>query len=504
MKATLARAFGAAATATLLVIAPTQAAGASTITPESTEDPPATADREVTAAPEMTAAMKRDLDLKPAEVEERVTMDRVGSDLAEEFEKILDAEFAGAWLDSDQQLVVAVTDSAESDRIRALGARPQVVEYSAADLSSAMADLDRAKRPSTNVTGWYVDVETNEVVVEALPKARGAAQRFIRSSGVDADAVRVETTTDKPNLYYDVRGGDAYYPGGSRCSIGFSVNGGFVTAGHCGGVGTSTSGYNQVSQGVVQGSSFPGNDYGWVSVNSNWTPTALVNRYSGSQTVTVAGSQEAAIGASVCRSGSTTGWRCGTIQAKNQTVNYPQGSVSGLTRTTACAEGGDSGGSWLTGQQAQGVTSGGSGNCSTGGTTYFQPIGEILSAYGLTLVTSGGGDPPPPPPPDGCDSYPNVFNGSLSGTGDYEFEPNGSYFYWGQSGTHEGCLGGPSSADFDLYLQRWTGSGWSTVASSTSPDSSETLTYNGTPGYYRYVAYSYSGSGSYTVGIRVP
>jgi streptogrisin C len=127
------------------------------------------------------------------------------------------------------------------------------------------------------------------------------------------------------------------------------------------------------------------------------------------------------------------------------------------------------------------VTSGGSGNCTFGGTTYFQPVGEILSVYGLTLVTDDDDPPPPPPPPDACDSYPNVFTGSLSGTGDYEYEPNGSYVYWGQSGTHEGCLSGQANADFDLYLQRWTGSGWSTVVSSTGSTSSETLTYNGTP-----------------------
>ena len=104
--------------------------------------------------------------------------------------------------------------------------------------------------------------------------------------------------------------------------------------------------------------------------------------------MTVGGSAEAAVGASVCRSGSTTGWRCGTIQAKNQTVRYSQGAVYGMTRTNACAEPGDSGGSWISGNQAQGVTSGGSGNCSSGGTTYFQPVNEILSRYGLSLVTS--------------------------------------------------------------------------------------------------------------------
>jgi streptogrisin C len=112
-------------------------------------------------------------------------------------------------------------------------------------------------------------------------------------------------------------------------------------------------------------------------------------------------------------------------------------------------------------------------------------------------------DPPPPPPPDGCDDYEFTYSGSLSGTGDYDIQPNGSYFYWPTSGTHAGCLDGPGSADFDLYLQRWSG-GWVTVASSTSPDSEEELTYNGSPGYYRYVVYSYSGSGSYTLGIDVP
>jgi streptogrisin C len=53
-----------------------------------------------------------------------------------------------------------------------------------------------------------------------------------------------------------------------------------------------------------------------------------------------------------------------------------------------CAEPGDPGGSFVSGDQAQGVTSGGSGDCSSGGTTFFQPVNEILSALRLTLVTS--------------------------------------------------------------------------------------------------------------------
>jgi streptogrisin C len=310
-------------------------------------------------------------------------------------------------------------------------------------------------------------------------------------------AVRVVASTEAPRTFYDVRGGDAFYMGGGRCSIGFSVNGGFVTAGHCGTAGTSTSGYNQVAQGTFQGSSFPGNDYAWVAVNSNWTPQPWVNNYSGGN-VTVAGSTEAAVGAAICRSGSTTGWHCGSIQAKNQTVNYAQGTVTGLTRTNVCAEPGDSGGSWLSGQQAQGVTSGGSGNCSIGGTTYFQPVNEILSAYGRTLVTSGA--PPPPPPPTGCSGYEFTRTGSVS-SGGSQWTP---YYYSSVSGTHAGCLDGPTGVDFDLYLQKWNGWTWVDVAAGTSANPDETVSYGGTAGYYRWEVYAYSGSGSYSLGYSNP
>lgn len=37
------------------------------------------------------------------------------------------------------------------------------------------------------------------------------------------------------------------------------------------------------------------------------------------------------------------------------------------------------------------MTSGGSGNCTSGGTMWFQPVNEILGVYGLNLVTTGGG-----------------------------------------------------------------------------------------------------------------
>jgi streptogrisin C len=457
------------------------------------------------ASAEMFAAMQRDLGLNVTAARARIASDDAAGRTELALRKRLGAAFAGAWLGADaKSLVVAVTDSAKAAEVTAAGATPKLVSRSGRTLDAIKGALDAAaaKAPAASVPGWYVDVKTNTVVVEARGGA-AAAKAFIKASGADAAAVRVVTTTAQPRLLYDVRGGDAYYIGGGRCSVGFSVNGGFVTAGHCGDAGNSTTGYNQVAQGTFQGSSFPGNDYAWVSVNSNWVPQPWVNDYAGGN-VTVAGSTVAAIGAAICRSGSTTGWRCGTVQAYNQTVNYAEGSVSGLTRTNACAEPGDSGGSWLSGQQAQGVTSGGSGNCTSGGTTYFQPVNEILSAYGRTLVTSGGGGTTPPTtPPTGCTGYEFSVTGTLS-SGGSAYQPNNSYYYSSASGTHRACLDGPTGTDFDLYLQKWSGSAWTAVAEGTTSAADETVSYSGTAGYYRWRVHAYSGSGSYGLGYSNP
>ncbi len=97
----------------------------------------------------------------------------------------------------------------------------------------------------------------------------------------------------------------------------------------------------------------------------------------------------------MCRSGSTTGRHCGTVRQLNSSVTYQEGTVTGVTRTSVCTEPGDSGGSFVSGGQAQGVTSGGTGDRTSGGTTYFQPVNPILQSYGLTLKTTatGPGDP---------------------------------------------------------------------------------------------------------------
>ncbi|NUT94529.1 MAG: S1 family peptidase [Saccharothrix sp.] len=439
---------------------------------------------------EILSAIQRDLGLSAEQATARLAADKASSSTAADLRKRLADRFGGAWIDASGALQVAVTEASAHP-----GAR--VVQRSERELDLLKSKLDgRAAAAPRSVPGWYVDVATNSVVVKSQPAKLAAARAFVAASGVPAAAVRYVTTDESPRPLIDVIGGNAYNIGsGTRCSVGFSVNGGFVTAGHCGTTGATTSN----PSGTFRGSSFPGNDYAWVQVAAGNTPRGLVNNYSGG-TVSVAGSQEAAVGATVCRSGSTTGWHCGTIQARNSSVTYPQGTVTGLIQTTVCAEPGDSGGSLLAGTQAQGVTSGGSGNCSSGGTTYFQPVNEILQTYGLTLVTGGGGDPNPP---TGCSSSEATYNGSLA-SGGQAYQPNGSYYQSTVSGAHVGCLVGPSGADYDLYLQKWNGSSWAVVAKGDSPEANESLTYNGTPGYYRYRVHAYNGAGSYTLGITNP
>ncbi|AGZ44908.1 ricin-type beta-trefoil lectin domain protein [Actinoplanes friuliensis] len=343
-------------------------------------------------APGMAAAMRRDLKLTDDQIASRLATEAAAPVVEKRLRAQLGKTFAGAWIPSgSERLTVAVTDPKAAATVRAEGAEVKIVDRSAGDLEAARQRLDKnaAEAKGTAIRGWYVDVATNRVVVMAKPGTAAAARKFAKDSG--AGTVTVVDAAEAPRPLYDIRGGDQYVINGNTlCSVGFSVAGGFVTAGHCGGVNSPTLGYNNVSQGTFAGSSFPGNDYAWVRTNGNWTPQPWVNNYAGGN-VTVAGSQDAAIGSSVCRSGRTSGWRCGTILGRNETIVYSQGAVSGLSRSNACAEPGDSGGSWISGNQAQGVTSGGSGNCSSGGTMWFQPVNEILGVYGLSLTTTGGG-----------------------------------------------------------------------------------------------------------------
>lgn len=362
---------GAAGLVLILGIASTAATPASAAARTNTTDIADVAD--VPAATEATS----DVTSGTARVTDRLRRD-------------LGTRYGGAWLDPGGRLVVAVTDPAALAPVRAAGATPRLVVRGEAVLVATAARLDRAAHlvPS-GVVGWYVDLPTDQVVVQARPEAATAAAAFATAAGAAADAIRVVPTDETPSPLADVLGGDPFRTAsGGRCTVGFTVAGGFLTAGHCGRTGELAYTLSGEAMGVFRSSSYPGNDYALVSLYPGWTPVGKVRAPGVAGDIPVHGAVEAAVGAVVCRYGSTTGRRCGTVTAKNQTVVYPGGTVSGLTRTTLCAEPGDSGAPVLAGNQAQGIISGGSGNCTTGGVSYFQPIREPLAVYGLTLLTS--------------------------------------------------------------------------------------------------------------------
>lgn len=347
-------------------------------------------------APQLLAAMQRDLGVSAGQAAARVKRAEWANGVTAQLRSASGKNYAGAWLGKDgMTLNVAITDADLAGQVRAAGATPRVVERSVTELDSAKRALDAAAtKADRKLPGWYVDVAANKVVVQALAGDTERAEDLADDAGLPDEAVKV-VVTKAPKTLADVIGAEPYFVdingAQARCSIGFAIEGGFVTAGHCGGVGTVTSDRENLDQGEVVASVFPGSaDMGVVQTNADVRLQPFVNDFDGNA-LPVGGSAEAPIGAAVCRSGSTTGTFCGTILAKNQTVNYPEGPVTGLTRTDVCAEGGDSGGPWLSGDQAQGVTSGGFGDCTVGGETFFQPVDEILEDNNVTLLTTGGG-----------------------------------------------------------------------------------------------------------------
>lgn len=244
----------------------------------------------------------------------------------------------------------------------------------------------RSASVPNSVTGWYVDPASNSVVVSTTDDA--AARTFAAGQR----NVRIQHVNVRPRLLADLRGGDTITTSvGGRCSVGFNAISGrtryIITAGHCTKLGGTWSGPDGTAIGPVAKSTFPGHDFGLVEVTSKaWEQTHDVDSDNGY--LNVAGDAPAAVGDQVCLSGSTTGYHCGQVETVGETVNYGDGDVvNGLTGTNICAEAGDSGGSIMSGTQAQGTLSGGSGGCLLGGKTYYQPIQEVLSTYGLTLLT---------------------------------------------------------------------------------------------------------------------
>jgi streptogrisin B len=250
-------------------------------------------------------------------------------------------------------------------------------DHGASQLSTVS---DAVQRSGVEGIAWHVDAASNRVVVTADSTVSGAEVATIRrSAGENAGAIRIERA---PGVFTPLlSAGDAIYGGNYRCSLGFNVVSGstyyFLTAGHCGKVASTwyTNAGHTTLIGPTIGYSFPKNDYALVRYDN-----ASLSHPGGFSAA------NAYVGESVKRTGSTSGTHSGTVTALNVTVRYVGGGiVRGMIQTNVCAEPGDSGGPLYDGTKALGLTSGGSGDCTSGGTTFYQPVVEAANAYNVNV-----------------------------------------------------------------------------------------------------------------------
>ncbi|MER6282755.1 S1 family peptidase [Streptomyces sviceus] len=320
------------------------------------------------------------------------------SDLASQLQELLGDAFAGSYYDSDsKQLVVNVISGDNNVVVQAkkAGAKVRQVDNSLTELAAGAKTLkEEATIPGT---AWAVDPRTNKILVTADSTVTGdkwnTLESTVKSLGSDMATVKKSAGTFKTF----VSGGDAIFGGGARCSLGFNVTAGdgspaFLTAGHC---GVAAEQWSDTQDGqpiaTVDQATFPGDgDFALVKYDDPATQAPSEVNVGGGQTVAISQAADAEVGLQVFRMGSTTGLADGQVLGLDATVNYPEGTVTGLIQTDVCAEPGDSGGSLFTQDgSAIGLTSGGSGDCTVGGETFFQPVTTALQAVGATL---GAGD----------------------------------------------------------------------------------------------------------------
>lgn len=321
----------------------------------------------------------------------------------------------GSYLERDGDLVVTVTTRRAAEVVNDSGkARARVVDDTAAGLDGLMDRLNRrqASHGAGSVQGWRVDPVTNAVVMTVTEGARdAAAKRFVawaKSLRGVAD-LRFETSPAAlaSAATVNFHGGLEIVPGSGTCSVGFNAVDSsnrhvFLTAGHC------VRSYPTVSRGgyIVGGTrsvNYPTDDFAVInnSYPGYWVPRPWVDKYNGYAMIVKGSWGNPPVGATICKSGRTTGWTCGVIRSLNQTVNYGHGAVYQVVRHNACQEPGDSGGSSISsGGFALGINSG-ANFYKTGAyankclskvpnagesISYYQPVVEALNRNGLRLL----------------------------------------------------------------------------------------------------------------------
>ncbi|MET8999986.1 S1 family peptidase [Amycolatopsis sp. NPDC004169] len=324
-----------------------------------------------TVQQEAVASLAADAGISESAAVALLRAQAAGVDTVQRVAASLGSRAADGFLDAAAKPVVNVLDPAAAAQVERAGAQARLVKHSSAALAGAQDALQAL--PAVTHTSIGLDPKANQVVLTVADAAKGT-DALLKAAAALGDRVRVERVAGE--MHTAIYNGEAITGGGTRCSAGFNTNRGgqnyLIDAGHC------TRAVSQWNVGPSQGASFPTNDYGLIRNTTGSAPGAVTLWNGSTQRISSAGT--ATVGQRISKSGSTTHLTSGSVQRTNVTVNYAEGSVYQLIQTDALVNPGDSGGCLFAGSVGLGITSG-----KGGGSSYFQPVGEALSAYGVTL-----------------------------------------------------------------------------------------------------------------------
>lgn len=230
----------------------------------------------------------------------------------------------------------------------------------------------------TTVTAWAPSAGASTMPAHAPDRVAHAEATVLRADVTGTEAQRIERVPDQ--LSPTASPGDPIYSNGGRCTLGFNVTDGtehyILTAGHCADVGTYwfADPARTVPIGPTVHSQFPGHDFALI----HYANPDL--EHPGGYTAA-----SAYVGEPVTTQTPGTGVQSGVVTATNVTVSYGGAVVYGLIQTNICLDQGSSGAPLMDGDRALGIASGAAGSCSSGGTSFFQPVTDALATTGVSI-----------------------------------------------------------------------------------------------------------------------
>jgi streptogrisin D len=295
---------------------------------------------------------------------------------------------------------LAICGAVTSALALTLGPAAAAPGYTDARLEQVKQALDANPTARIPGTSWGVDPVSRRVLVSYDDTVSGSRMTALRAATDRfGDAVLLEHT---PGRYEPASsltvGAELIENVKAYCSMGFNLRRDdvhfFITAGHCTtGAGDSWRDVDDASLGklVVYQNGGTGQDWAvaqyWGEGSAALTKYGAVREWDGQwQDIKSAAYPYPYEG--ICRSGYATQKHCGSVTSTCTTVTYSTGiTYNCMTRTTACADHGDSGGPLYDATIALGVFSGGALNCdeNPSGPTFYTPIKRILDNYNLSV-----------------------------------------------------------------------------------------------------------------------